>query len=385
MRPDSPPSRSSRRPRAGSGTVLLGVLAGITLVVTGCTAGDPPSGASPAGSSTASGRSPSGSAPGSLPTASAVPEPTVQTVVDRLDSPWAVAFLPDGGALVTERDTATVRLVQDGTATEVGRIARARPAGEGGLLGIALSPRFRTDQRVFLYYTAESDNRVESFRYADGGLTDGRVVLTGIPKNTTHNGGRIAFGPDGYLYVGTGDAQDRSAPQDRSALGGKILRVTVEGRPAPGNPFGDNPVYSYGHRNVQGLAWDAAGRLWATELGPAVDDEVNLIRAGGNYGWPEVTGAPHRSEYIDAVVVWPSTAESSPSGAAILGDSLWVAALRGERLWQVPLDGERAGEPVAQLQGRYGRLRDVAAAPDGSLWVLTDQGTNSSILRVTVR
>ncbi|WP_229660036.1 PQQ-dependent sugar dehydrogenase [Tersicoccus solisilvae] len=308
----------------------------------------------------------------------------MRTVVERLDTPWAVAFLPDGGALITERDPATVRLVRDGTATEVARIDAARPAGEGGLLGIALSPGFARDQRVFLFYTAASDNRVESFRYADGRLTEGRVILSGIAKNTTHNGGRIAFGPDGYLYVGTGDAQNRGAPQDRAALNGKILRITAEGRPAPGNPLGDSPVYSYGHRNVQGLAWDAAGRLWATEFGPTVDDEVNLIRAGGNYGWPEVTGAPHRAEYVDAAVVWPSTADSSPSGAAIVNGSLWVGALRGERLWQVPLDGDRAGDPVAHLQGRYGRLRDVERAPDGSLWVLTDQGAGSSILRVEV-
>ena len=145
------------------------------------------------------------------------------------------------------------------------------------------------------------------------------VISPGFPKAATHNGGRIRFGPDGYLYVGTGDSQRREQPQDRAALGGKILRLTPDGRPAPGNPFGDNPVYSLGHRNVQGLAWDSAGRLWASEFGPDVNDELNLIVPGGNYGWPEVTGAPHRPGFLDAKVVWPSTADSSPSGLEIVG------------------------------------------------------------------
>ncbi|OMH37153.1 glucose sorbosone dehydrogenase [Tersicoccus sp. Bi-70] len=356
----------------------------VSLLLGGCTAGNTATSPVTSTPSSSSSASPASSpSPSSSTGPARTAEPQVSTVVDRIETPWAVAFLPDGGALVTQRNPATVSLVRDGAVTEVGHIDAARPAGEGGLLGIALSPTFRTDQRVFLFYTAAEDNRVESFRYADGRLTDGRVILSGITKNTTHNGGRLAFGPDGFLYIGTGDAQDRSAPQNRTALNGKILRVTAEGQPAPGNPVPDSPVYSYGHRNVQGLAWDTAGRLWATEFGPTVDDEVNLIRAGGNYGWPEVTGAPHRSEYLDAAVVWPSTADSSPSGAAIVDGALWVGALRGERLWQIPLDGDRAGEPVAHLQGRYGRMRDVERAPDGSLWVLTDNGTESAILRVT--
>ncbi|MEH0109187.1 PQQ-dependent sugar dehydrogenase [Tersicoccus sp. MR15.9] len=385
--PSRPPIRQ-RCVRAG-----VGMVAGLVLIAaSGCTSPSPKSGAGPSSTATGAGTAASGTASGAGPssaatgagTAAARSDPPVSTVVDRLDTPWAVAFLPeDGGALVTERDSARLVLVRNGAATEVGRIDAARPAGEGGLLGIALSPGFSTDRRVFLYYTAADDNRVESFRYADGRLSDGRVVLSGLEKNRTHNGGRIAFGPDGYLYIGTGDAQDRSAPQDRSKLNGKILRVTADGRPAPGNPIGDSPVYSYGHRNVQGLAWDPAGRLWATEFGPTVDDEVNLIRAGANYGWPEVTGAPHRPEFVDAAVVWPSTADCSPSGGAVVGGALWVAALRGERLWRIPLDGDRAGAPVASLQGRYGRLRDVQLAPDGSLWVLTDHGTDSTILRVT--
>lgn len=382
MRPETFPACPPRQWRAPARITLLAATA---LALAGCTPGTTPATPATPGAPSSAATSGGAAAPASSPVPTASPvEVSAQTVVDGLDSPWAVAFLPDGGALVTERDPARVQLVRDGRTTEVGRIEAARPAGEGGLLGIALSPDFATDRRVFLYYTAETDNRVESFRYADGRLTDGRVILSGITKNTTHNGGRLAFGPDGYLYIGTGDAQNRSAPQDRAALNGKILRITADGRPAPGNPFGDTAVYSYGHRNVQGLVWDPAGRLWATEFGPTVDDEVNLIRPGGDYGWPEVTGAPHRSEFIDAVVVWPSTAESSPSGAAILGDSLWIGALRGQRLWQVPLAGERAGEPVAYLDGEHGRLRDVERAPDGSLWVLTDQGQDSAILRVTV-
>jgi glucose/arabinose dehydrogenase len=197
-------------------------------------------------------------------------------------------------------------------------------------------------------------------------------VFTGIPKAGTHNGGRIRFGPDGFLYVGTGDAQRREQPQDPSALGGKILRLTPDGRPAPGNPFGDNPVYSLGHRNVQGLAWDSAGRLWASEFGPDVNDELNLIVPGGNYGWPEMTGAPHRSGFLDAKVVWPSTAESSPSGLEIVRNTAYLGALRGERLWVVPLNGEYAGNPVSQFTRQYGRIRNVSLAPDGRLWLLSN-------------
>jgi glucose/arabinose dehydrogenase len=179
--------------------------------------------------------------------------------------------------------------------------------------------------------------------------------------------------------VGTGDSQRRDQPQDPNALGGKILRLTPEGRPAPGNPF-RNAVYSLGHRNVQGLAWDSAGRLWASEFGPDVDDELNLILPGANYGWPQVTGAPHRGGFMDAKVVWPSTAESSPSGLEIVGSTAYLGALRGQRLWTIPLEGEEAGNPVAYFTREYGRIRDVVRAPDGRFWLLTNNENPDFVL-----
>jgi glucose/arabinose dehydrogenase len=207
-------------------------------------------------------------------------------------------------------------------------------------------------------------------------------VLTGIPKAETHNGGRIAVGPDGHLYVGTGDAAVRDRAQDPASLGGKILRITADGGIPEDNPVPGSPVYSLGHRNVQGLAWDSAGRLWASEFGPEVDDELNLVTPGGNYGWPEVTGAPGDPRYIDAQVVWPSTAASSPSGMAIVDDVAYIGGLRGERLWQVPLGGGTAGEPASHFDGEFGRLRDVAAAADGSLLVATNESGGARILTI---
>lgn len=294
-----------------------------------------------------------------------------------LEIPWAVVFLDDGTAIVSERDSGRIKAVRAGRSTTVGRIPDVVPGGEGGLLGLALSPGFAQDRLLYTYFTSATDNRIARTRLEQdqGGqlrLGSTEVVFQGMSKASTHNGGRIRFGPDGYLYVGTGDSQRRNQPQDRNALGGKILRITPDGKPAPGNPFGENPVYSYGHRNVQGLAWDSEGRLWASEFGPDVNDELNLIQPGGNYGWPDVTGAPGRPGFIDAKVVWPSTADSSPSGLEIVNGTAYLGALRGQRLWTVPLDGERAGNPVAYFTRQFGRLRDVSLAPDGTLWVISN-------------
>lgn len=306
------------------------------------------------------------------------PKLEVQQKLDAgLQLPWSVVFLPDGTAIVSERDSAQVKSIRDGRTTTIGEVAGVDHGGEGGLLGLALSPDFASDRWLYAYFTSATDNRIARMRLSEeqGGtlrLGDPDVVFSGISKASTHNGGRIRFGPDGFLYVGTGDSQRREQPQDTNALGGKILRLTADGRPAPGNPFGDNPVYSYGHRNVQGLAWDSEGRLWASEFGPDVDDELNLITPGGNYGWPTVTGAPGRSGFTDAKVVWPSTADASPSGLEIADGVAYTGALRGQRLWAIPLNGDNAGSPVAYFTGQYGRLRDVTKAPDGTLWVLSN-------------
>ena len=349
----------------------------VALVVLGaCTGGGgassptPPQGGGPATGAAPATGAPATGAPGTAG------EPTVAERIDGLQLPWSTVYLPDGTAVVSERDSALLRTINDGQLGTLGKVPGVVPGGEGGLLGLALSPDFATDHYLYAYFTAAEDNRIVRMRLEDRGgrweLGALETVFTGIPKAGTHNGGRIRFGPDGFLYVGTGDSQRREQPQDSKALGGKILRLTADGRPAPGNPFGENPVYSLGHRNVQGLAWDGAGRLWASEFGPDVNDELNLIVPGGNYGWPDVTGAPHRTGFLDAKVVWPSTADSSPSGLEIVGNTAYLGALRGQRLWAVPLKGEFAGDPVSYFTGKYGRIRNVSLAPDGRLWLLSN-------------
>lgn len=295
-----------------------------------------------------------------------------QTVATGLDVPWGLAFLPDGSALVTLRDRGQVVQLRSGQAPRtVATIGAVRPEGEAGLLGIAVSPTFATDRRVFVYYTAADDNRIERFTWDGTALRPDRVVLSGIPKASVHNGGRLAFGPDRQLYVGTGDAGETSRSQDRSSLGGKILRIDQEGRPPAGNPFPGSPVWSLGHRNVQGLAWDADGRMFATEFGQDTFDELNQIRAGQNYGWPTVEGRGGRSGLVDPLVTW-TTDEASPSGLAIGGDgAAYVAALRGERVWRVPLTDGRPGTPEEADTPDLGRVRTIAVAPDGRLWLMS--------------
>ncbi len=285
--------------------------------------------------------------------------------------PWGLDFLPGGDALVTERDrTRIVRVTPEGRVTPVGRVPQAEANGEGGLLGLAISPRFATDRLVYVYYSTPTENRIARMTYRNGVLGPPEPIVTGIPSATFHDGGRIVFGPDGMLYAGTGDATRGPLAQDLGSLGGKILRMTPDGEPAPGNPFPGSLVYSYGHRNVQGLAFDSKGRLWAAEYGEDRWDELNLIRPGGNYGWPLVEGRGGGGEFIQPVAQW-RPAEASPSGIAIVNDVVYMAALRGERLWQIPIRGDTAGDPIDYFVGELGRLRSVRAAPDGSLWLMT--------------
>ncbi|WP_345713456.1 PQQ-dependent sugar dehydrogenase, partial [Kineococcus glutinatus] len=315
--------------------------------------------------------------PGPAPAPAGLPG-TPQDVTTGLDVPWDLAVLPDGTALVTLRDAGTVLRTGPGTTTPVpatgpgGAVPGVSPGGEGGLLGIALSPAFATDNHVFVYASTRDDNRVLRMTYRGDHFVDVVPVLTGIPRANVHNGGRIRFGPDGMLYVGTGDAGDRGASQDRANLGGKILRTTPTGQPAPDNPFPGSPVFSLGHRNVQGLAWDAAGRLYAAEFGQDRYDELNLVRAGQNYGWPEVEGPGDGGGRFTAPLQTWTTAEASPSGIAVTADAVWLACLHGERLWRVPLTPEGAtGTPEPHLVGTLGRIRGVDVGPDGTLWLLT--------------
>ncbi len=302
----------------------------------------------------------------------------VRTVATGLKSPWGLAPLPGGGLLVSSRDEATITRVDEktGEKTELGEVPGVAASGEGGLLGIALSPDYASDHMVYAYFTSASDNRIVRMRYDEKKpsgeqLGEPDTVFRGIPKGVIHNGGRIAFGPDGMLYAGTGESGDTGLSQDKESLGGKILRMTPDGEPAPGNPFPDSVVYSYGHRNVQGLAWDDRQRLFASEFGQETWDELNAIKPGDNYGWPEAEGKGGGSGFHDPLAQW-STDEASPSGIAFAGGSVWMAGLRGERLWRVPLKGtEAAADPQAFLEGKYGRLRTVVAAGGDRLWLVT--------------
>jgi glucose/arabinose dehydrogenase len=303
------------------------------------------------------------------PTASPVRVPTRRTVATGLSVPWGIAFLADGDALVAERNSGKIlRIAANGSRPRtVMTVPGVSADGEGGLLGLAISPQYSRDRLVYAYLTAASDNRIVRFRL--GGQVHN--VLTGLQKAGIHDGGRIAFGPDGKLYAGVGDAGNSANAQDRGSLNGKILRMNPNGSTPSGNPF-DSLVWSWGHRNVQGLAWDRSGRLWASEFGQNARDEVNLIRRGRNYGWPEVegTGSTQGGRFTNPLVTW-ATSDASPSGVAIIGSNLYVAALQGECVWRIPLRGASLGKPVRMLAGRYGRIRTVVAAPDGTLWVAT--------------
>jgi glucose/arabinose dehydrogenase len=321
--------------------------------------------------------SPGATSPRATPTDDGRPaEPRVASVVaSGLRVPWGVDFLPDGSAVVTERDTRRVlRLVPTagGPAriVELGVVTQAAPAGEAGLLGVAVSPDFAEDDSLFLYATTAVDNRVLRVRLTNDRLGAPEVVLDGIPKGFIHDGGRLEFGPDGLLYISTGETGTRELAQDPDSLAGKILRITPDGDPAPGNPDPGSPVFSTGHRNVQGLAFDDDGRLWASEFGDQTFDELNLVEAGGNYGWPLVEGRGGEPEFTDPQLTW-STEEASPSGLAWADGELWMGALRGERLWRVTVRDGRAGDPSPYLAGDYGRIRTVVTAPDGDLWVTT--------------
>jgi glucose/arabinose dehydrogenase len=305
-----------------------------------------------------------------LPAEAAPPE-VGRVLARELEIPWGVAFLPSGNALVSERHGMVHRVHRKGGRTRIGRVNNVSARGEGGLLGLAVSPTFRTDRWLYAYITTDDDNRVVRMRYVDGRLRDQRPVLTGIPKGNIHNGGRLAFHPNGLLFVSTGDTDSGNLAQNKSSLAGKILRITRDGDVPEGNPFG-NPVFSFGHRNVQGLAFDWRGRLWATELGQSTRDELNRIVKGGNYGWPEVEGGDGAGgQYRDPFVTWQPTYRCSPSGLAIRKGYAWVGALAGEALFRVDISREGKRTKRRFFHEKFGRIRTVQEAPDGSLWITT--------------
>jgi glucose/arabinose dehydrogenase len=337
------------------------------VLVSGCGREEPSAGPTPDPAPTSDGSAATASPSTGGSTSSARPR-VIGTIAKGLEVPWGIAFLPDGTALVTERDSGRVYRIGHGKVTRVGEVPEARANGEGGLLGVAVSPSYATDHEVYFYASADEDNRVLRTTYRDGRLGSMTPILTGIPLGGNHDGGRMIFGPDGMLYVSTGESGQPELAQDKGSLGGKILRITPDGDPAPGNPFG-TPVWSYGHRNVQGLAF-VGRQLWASEFGQDSWDELNRIEKGVDYGWPRVEGKGGESGLRDPEVVWP-TDDASPSGLAWAGGHLWLGALRGERLWRVDVHGDDAGAAKGFLVGDYGRLRTVIRAPDGNLWVTT--------------
>jgi glucose/arabinose dehydrogenase len=317
------------------------------------------------------------------------PVGTPVDITTGLTSPWSMARIHDRdptGVLVSQRDDGAVYLLLPNlttgtapyTAEKLGTVPGVVHEGEGGLLGIATYEDESATTWLYAYETTETDNRIIRIAIGDTpGLTaPPEVVLSGLEKASNHNGGRIAFGPDGMLYATVGDATDGTQSQDLNSLNGKILRMTPTGDVPSDNPFPGSLVYSLGHRNPQGLAWDSDGQLWASEFGQDTWDEFNRIVPGGNYGWPSIEGKKTSNveieNYQDPWAVWP-TDDASPSGLTYIDGTFFMAGLGGERLWVIYVD-EAAGtaDPVEYYTGEYGRIRDVAPGPGGSLWMLTD-------------
>jgi len=367
---------------------LTTLLAATALALVACTDGEP---RSPGTASLSPSPAPSASAStptSAVPAGPVAPTGEATTVVGGLDAPWSMVRLASGSTLVSQRDAGDVlEVVSGGAVRQVGVVPGVAAGGEGGLLGLAvLTPAGSEPAGTWLYayLTTSSDNRIVRFpltgaagSYALGGVEE---ILVGIPRAGNHNGGRIAFGPDGMLYATAGDAGDRSLAQDVDSLGGKILRLTPDGAVPGDNPFPGSPVFSLGHRNPQGIAWDRDGGLWASEFGQNTWDELNRITPGGNYGWPVAEGVAGAQGMIDPVAQW-ATEDASPSGLAIVDDTIFMASLRGERLYGIT-DGVHvpAGssalvgviDAVPYLVGEFGRIRDVVAGPPGTAWILTN-------------
>ena len=287
-----------------------------------------------------------------------------RTVTDNLDAPWDMAWLPGGAILVTQRDRGSIVMVRPNGSKKVvkkvkGVVSNGSSGGEAGLLGIALHPRFARNHLVYVYMSSGHDNRIVRMTWREGGLGPKHVVLKGIPRGLHHNGGHIAFGPDGMLYASTGESGKEALAQDRRSLGGKILRMTPNGAPAPGNPFRRSVVWSYGHRNVEGFDFDRAGRLWAVEFGDQKADELNLVRRGNNYGWPIVEGRSDDSRFTNPKMTWDNEI-AGPASIAIRGRIAWISGLTGHRMWRVRLDGRQAKGRNDFWVEQYGRIRRTA-------------------------
>ena len=359
-----------------TGRLLTGAALALAVLATACSSGSGVEDSSGREDTAASASEAEADGTDSAQSSSSPGHDDPEVIASGLEAPWSVVFVGDT-PLVSERDSGRIlEISSDGDAREVARLDEVAATGEAGLHGLAVR-----DDELYAFYAAGDENRIERFDLLGeaGSLSLGEpeTVLDGLPTGSFHNGGRLAFGPDGMLYATLGDTGDRDSAQDRQALSGKILRMSTDGEVPEDNPFDDSLVFTMGHRNPQGIAWDEEGTMYASEFGQDTWDELNVIEAGGNYGWPEVEGGAGEDgageggsdDFTDPVQQWPPS-EASPSGMAVTDQSIVIAGLRGQRLHEVAFDDLSTSTQL--WAGEHGRLRDVARAPDGSLVVATN-------------
>lgn len=312
----------------------------------------------------------------SEPNVTPTQEENIALVTDNLDIPWEIAFLPSGELLVTERPGILLKIGENRQVVQ--EIEGVEHVGEGGLMGMALHPDFENNQWLYLYLTSRADsgliNRVERYDFDGNSLSNKQIIIDNIPGAQYHDGGRMEFGPDEKLYLTTGDAGNEQAAQNTNTLHGKILRINDDGSVPEDNPFG-NEVWSYGHRNPQGLAWDEQGRLWSTEHGPSGlqsgYDELNLIERGKNYGWPVIRGDETAEGMVSPVIHSGADDTWAPAGAIFYNGSIFFSGLRGASLYEAKIQDDKVTDLVAHFRNDYGRLRAVVLSPSDLIYIST--------------